>query len=219
MQSIGVILAAFAVWFLYCGTHGLQPIALLRAVIAKPDQAGKTVDDAVQAAKDSVYVFPDTPDDSTGTTGPSGGVVGTNPWAGRQVTTPYGQQGHAGTFGAAHTHAGVDYAMPVGTALPAVLTGTALPGFGVLSGTTMTVTGTGNYKGWQSIYMHLSHIVETGPVKVGEVIAESGGAAGASGSGDSTGPHLHFEMHHNGKVVDPASFWQWVASNQSNLGK
>lgn len=217
MQAIGVILSVFAVWFMYCGTHGLKPVALLQAIIQKPDSASELITDALATAKSTAYIWP-TGDQNTTTDGSSIAMaIGSNPFSSYKVTAPYGQSGHVGTFGSAHVHNGVDYAMPVGTKVPAVLAGNASSGFGVLSGTTLTVTGTGDYKGWSTIYMHLSHVIKTGAVLPGQLIAESGGAKGAEGAGDSTGPHLHFEVHHNGSVVDPASFWSWVSSNKGNL--
>ncbi len=53
--------------------------------------------------------------------------------------------------------------------------------------------------GWQSWYGHLSSIsvVAGQQVRQGEMI----GAAGSTGY--STGPHLHFELRHNGVPVDP----------------
>lgn len=39
------------------------------------------------------------------------------------------------------------------------------------------------------------------PVRRGQVIALVGS------SGKSTGPHLHYEIHQDGKVADPQSFW------------
>lgn len=39
------------------------------------------------------------------------------------------------------------------------------------------------------------------PVRRGQVIALVGS------SGKSTGPHLHYEIHQDGKVVDPQSYW------------
>ncbi|HIE37992.1 MAG TPA: M23 family metallopeptidase [Anaerolineales bacterium] len=53
--------------------------------------------------------------------------------------------------------------------------------------------------GWQTWYAHLSYISVTAGQEVaqGEVI----GAAGSTGY--STGPHLHFELRHQGRPVDP----------------
>ncbi len=56
-------------------------------------------------------------------------------------------------------------------------------------------------------YGHLSKILTTvgKKVKKGDLIALSGGARGAPGSGTSTGPHLHFEVRKDKKQpLDPA---------------
>lgn len=57
--------------------------------------------------------------------------------------------------------------------------------------------------GYRSIYGHLSKVlVNPGQtVKRGSVIAESGN------TGLSTGPHLHYEVHHNGEKLNPADFF------------
>lgn len=221
MQSVGILLAVAGIWYMYCGTHGLNPQALFMALVKKPDQAGEIITSAVKEVEETRFDGWGINADKIEAGGQAGGIAGAigNPFAQYPVTAPFGQRGHAGTFGAAHVHNGVDYGMPVGTNVPAVISGTASTGFGVLSGTTVTVTGTGGFAGWSTIYMHISHVVKSGPVKVGEIVAQSGGAKGASGSGDSTGPHLHFEVHKNGSVVDPADFWRWVASNKTNLDK
>lgn len=220
MQGIGVVLAVAAIWFMYCGTHGLNPITLFQAIVKEPDNAGTVIEDAIAEAEATKYVWPATiSGDVNPPSGDTGGVAGivSNPWSGFTVTAPFGKSGHVGVIGSAHVHNGIDYAMPVGTKLPAVIAGTAVRGFGVLSGNTMTVNGTGIYKGWTTIYMHCSRIVKTGPVRAGEIVAESGGQRGAEGSGDSTGPHLHFEVHRNGSVVNPSEFWQWANANKTNV--
>ena len=57
--------------------------------------------------------------------------------------------------------------------------------------------------GYKTIYAHLSKaMVKRGQtVKRGDVIAKSGN------SGLSTGPHLHYEVHHNGVTLDPTDFF------------
>lgn len=57
--------------------------------------------------------------------------------------------------------------------------------------------------GYRTIYAHLSKaMVKRGEtVKRGQVIAKSGN------SGLSSGPHLHYEIHHNGVSVDPTDFF------------
>lgn len=57
--------------------------------------------------------------------------------------------------------------------------------------------------GYLTIYAHLSKaLVKRGDlVTRGQVIAKSGN------SGLSSGPHLHYEIHHNGKALDPTDFF------------
>jgi murein DD-endopeptidase MepM/ murein hydrolase activator NlpD len=56
--------------------------------------------------------------------------------------------------------------------------------------------------GYESLYAHNQEIlVNSGDIiKKGQVVALSGN------SGRSTGPHVHFEIHKNGRVIDPASY-------------
>lgn len=57
--------------------------------------------------------------------------------------------------------------------------------------------------GYRTIYAHLSKAtVEEGEkVKRGQIIAKSGN------SGLSSGPHLHYEIHHEGIAMDPTDFF------------
>lgn len=101
-------------------------------------------------------------------------------------------------------HSGIDWAVPIGTAVRAALAGTVLrTGFGgVLPGR----TGGGVYLGHdgdrQTYYGHLSRIM----VQAGEQIAKGQIIALSGNTGNSTGPHLHFETHSGGKALNPAQY-------------
>jgi murein DD-endopeptidase MepM/ murein hydrolase activator NlpD len=102
-----------------------------------------------------------------------------------------------------HRHAGVDIAVPVGTNVQAAAAGTiieagTLPGYG-------NVVIIDHGRGTTTRYAHLSQILVQRGQQVGQgtVIGLSGGARGAPGSGDSTGPHVHYEVRRNGRPVNP----------------
>jgi murein DD-endopeptidase MepM/ murein hydrolase activator NlpD len=97
-------------------------------------------------------------------------------------------------------HAGIDIAVPEGTPIRAADSGTvAIAGW---------VGGYGNYTcinhggGMSTCYGHQSSIgVSVGSgVSQGQVIGYSGN------TGNSTGPHLHFEVRVNGQPVDPMGY-------------
>ncbi|MCK9250997.1 MAG: phage tail tape measure protein [Solirubrobacteraceae bacterium] len=96
-------------------------------------------------------------------------------------------------------HKGIDYAVPVGTAVKAIRGGIAMAGIHDPNGWG-TNTRVDHGGGWSSLYAHLSR-VNTRPgqrVNRGQVIARSGN------TGRSTGPHLHLETWRNGSAVNPA---------------
>ena len=100
----------------------------------------------------------------------------------------------------ARPHEGIDVSAPMGAPIVA-------PAWGVVIRVSKE-TGYGNVleidhgNGIITKYAHCSRIVvRTGQrVKRGQVIANVGN------TGLSTGPHLHYEIHVNGKVVDPLTY-------------
>ena len=57
--------------------------------------------------------------------------------------------------------------------------------------------------GYLTIYAHLSKAL----VKRGELVTRGQLIAKSGNSGLSSGPHLHYEIHHNGKALDPTDFF------------
>ncbi|GIJ26136.1 hypothetical protein Vqi01_12980 [Micromonospora qiuiae] len=118
------------------------------------------------------------------------------PMAGATITSCYGPRW--GTL-----HAGIDFALPAGTPVRAAFGGTVTKAGDVGDGYGISVfVDHGN--GYFTHYAHLS----TARVSVGDKVS-TGQTIGLEGStGDSTGPHLHFEVH-QGQMwnqIDPAPF-------------
>ncbi len=95
-------------------------------------------------------------------------------------------------------HSGIDFAVPLGTPIQAVDAGT-------VDEVRSLNYGYGKYvlirhhDDTESLYAHLSAI----HVSAGQQVL-AGANIGLSGSsGNSTGPHLHFEIRQNGKAIDP----------------
>lgn len=102
-------------------------------------------------------------------------------------------------------HGGIDIAVPVGTNVKSAAGGTVitagnLPGYG-------NVVIVDHGSGTTTRYAHLSKILakKGDTVDQGDVIGLSGGARGAPGSGNSRGPHLHYEVRRGRRAVDPNS--------------
>lgn len=97
-------------------------------------------------------------------------------------------------------HNGLDLAAPAGTEVYAVRDGTVTEtGEDAVYGKYVVI---GHAEGWASLYGHLSKIETSLRRRV-----ESGTLIGKVGStGQSTGPHLHFELRQNGKAQDPGKY-------------
>ncbi|WP_331761224.1 peptidoglycan DD-metalloendopeptidase family protein (plasmid) [Nocardia sp. NBC_01377] len=119
-------------------------------------------------------------------------------------------------------HRGVDFAVPVGTPVRALSDGTV---------TAAQDQGVGGFGGWvvlahtidgtpmSTVYGHINpggvHVKLGQQVRAGDVIAASGNA------GESSGPHLHFELHDSPdriqqyNPVDPTSLLERIRSGQT----
>ena len=99
-------------------------------------------------------------------------------------------------------HAGMDFSAKTGTPIYAT-------GDGKISKVKRSRRGYGNHViidhgfGYKTLYAHMSrYIVKRGEkIKRGDVIGYVGN------TGTSIAPHLHYEVHHNGKKINPVNFY------------
>jgi murein DD-endopeptidase MepM/ murein hydrolase activator NlpD len=142
---------------------------------------------AMQASNGSVMTFLD---DSAPIKKGSGNLI--YPVNG-QFTSPFGYR-----WG--RLHAGIDLAVPVGTAVHAADTGTVRYA--------SWMDGYGNYVCIQhtsrmsTCYGHNSRLM----VHVGQTVSQGQVIAASGNTGHSTGPHVHFEVRINGTPVDPMGY-------------
>jgi len=114
-----------------------------------------------------------------------------------QVTTRFGYSRWRG-----RNHDGIDIAAPKGTPVYAVDNGyVSFTGWKNGLGNTVIVDHGG---GRQTVYGHLSSI----NVKKGDQVTKTTVLGGVGSTGFSTGNHLHFEVHVNGRAVDPMPYFQ-----------
>jgi len=94
-------------------------------------------------------------------------------------------------------HTGIDMACPTGTPIKAAMAGTvAYTGVSSVYGNYVIIT---HYDGYQTLYGHMSKIL----TKKGAVVAQGTKIGLVGSTGYSTGPHLHFTVYKNGKLIDP----------------
>ena len=96
-------------------------------------------------------------------------------------------------------HNGLDFGVVVGTPVEATMNGkVTYAGWNNQGYGNLVIVENGEYK---TYYAHLSNI----PVSVGDSVT-AGSTIGLSGNtGNSTGPHLHYEIRKNNVPIDPTS--------------
>ena len=114
------------------------------------------------------------------------------------LTARFGQRGGLWSGG---WHTGLDFSVPTGTRVVAAAGGTIISaGWDGSYGYRIEIDH-GN--GYVTAYNHLSKIEKTsGTVYPGQEIGRSGS------SGNTTGPHLHFEVTKDGTLMNPST-WLW----------
>ncbi|MGX1883420.1 peptidoglycan DD-metalloendopeptidase family protein [Streptomyces sp. NPDC055287] len=121
---------------------------------------------------------------------------------------PVEQHGLSAYYGQAgvnwmSVHSGIDFPVSYGTPVMAATDGTVRTQYNTAYGNMAIVTAADGTETW---YCHLSSTkIRSGSVQAGDVIAYSGN------SGNSTGPHLHFEVRPGGgSAIDPLP---WLRSH------
>jgi len=120
-----------------------------------------------------------------------------------RISSPFGYRIHP-IFKTRKMHTGIDIPAPTGTAIKAAGNGVVtysgwLGGYG-------NVVMIDHNGGITTLYAHNSSLV----VKKGDYVNAGDTIAKAGSTGNSTGPHCHFEVRNNGKYEDPVP---WVKGN------
>lgn len=124
------------------------------------------------------------------------------PVNGAHISSPYGNRYHP-MFHYTKFHKGVDFAAPMGS--PVLAAGDGIVTFAGRKG------GYGNciiirHNEYSTLYGHLSRFGKNqyGKIRQGARVRQGDQIGYVGATGHSTGPHLHFEVHHYGRVINPA---------------
>lgn len=117
----------------------------------------------------------------------------------RGVSSPFGYRKDPYTLHVQH-HDGMDISAPF--AAPVVATGNGTVLFAQYDGEMGNLIKIDHGNGTQTWYAHLQTIL----VKVGDTVKRETVIGKVGTTGRSTGPHLHYEVHVNGKLVNPANY-------------
>jgi hypothetical protein len=133
------------------------------------------------------------------------------------ISSPFGRRDNSKHPNISKNHHGIDYAMPEGS-----------PVYAAADGVVQQIATAGAYgtyitikhnDGRTSRYAHLKQVlVSRGDrISAGQKIARSGGKPGTPGAGNSTGPHLHFELtNQNGVRINPQAILTGASNKHSD---
>ena len=117
-----------------------------------------------------------------------------------RVTSPFGWRLNPLVPGAMEFHNGIDFGAVTGTPVKAAAAGTVTYAEYHQYGGLRIVVDHGD--GTETTYNHLSGIY----VEVGQHVDFNQVIGGIGSTGNSTGPHLHFEVIRHGEYIDPAEW-------------
>lgn len=116
-----------------------------------------------------------------------------------RITSEFGSRENP-RYGGQEFHSGLDISAGTGTPVKATADGiVSFSGWSAGNGNLVVVE---HGFGYSTFYAHNSSIV----VRVGQKVKRGDIIANVGSTGNTTGPHLHYEVWHNGKVVNPMMF-------------
>jgi hypothetical protein len=123
---------------------------------------------------------------------------------------------HFGVKRTNERHPGVDLSAPSGTEIKSPANGVVLIA-DFMNNKCGGKIQIDHQNGFTTKFCHCSKInVKKGQnINQGDVIGLSGGKPGEVGAGNSTGPHLHFELYKDGQLVNPLSYIEKSGLNLS----
>ncbi|GER94519.1 M23 family peptidase [hot springs metagenome] len=116
-----------------------------------------------------------------------------------RITSEFGPRENP-RYGGQEFHSGLDISAATGTPVRATADGiVSFAGWSAGNGNLVVVE---HGFGYSTFYAHNSSIA----VKVGQKVKRGDTIAYVGSTGNTTGPHLHYEVWHNGKAVNPVDF-------------
>ena len=136
---------------------------------------------------------------SAGASVVSGNGTFTHPCPSGYISSGFGYRTQP-IAGASTNHKGIDFAAATGTPIYAAAAGTVISAGYAGNAGNLLVISHGN--GLLTYYMHCNAIY----VSAGQKVSKGQNVAAVGTTGNSTGPHLHFQVMLNGTPVNPANY-------------
>lgn len=123
-----------------------------------------------------------------------------------RISSGYGMRADP-ISGRPHHHSGIDFAAPEGSEIRSVRDGVVV--FSGTKGVAGQVVEIRNRDGTVATYAHAKSVL----AKVGESVQAGEVVATVGSTGRATGPHLHFSVRREGRLVDPTPWLNPTARN------
>lgn len=159
----------------------------------KAQEEARQAEEAKKIAAASVSARSFSARGTAGASIPATGAAFMKPVSGYIITSPYG-------YRSSGFHTGLDMAVSTGTPVYAAASGTVT--FAGYKGSYGYLVIIDHGNGYQTYYAHCSALY----VSAGQSVAQGQNISAVGSTGNSTGPHLHFEIRYNGSTLNPQSY-------------